>query len=506
MTSFKTIKNPTTQTILTASNCRYVAGWGKGNDTGDGSINNPYATLTRAYQDNVSNYVIRGVIEGDIITMVSNSYLIGEVGAEFIGTVNNTVSLGATFIGIKFNQLNVRSANLYNCSIDRFAMAGNSTAGRVLNCIVNTLASAVLGDGNLLIFRNLTIHNFLNTTNNANYNTIEDSIFIDSIDLYNRSSIWNAPVVFKNSIVFKNCQYKWNGVIIPISWTTGNEIDDIKNSLISYANNILTNQSQQNYLIACAGTLFGTGTIIYDDAQGVKVFNSYDSLGIPVDYTLNMQNGNPALFTSTRKDYVGALRPTFPVQWDWDTLVDIDTDGNPTTEIPTLLVSNNGIFANVESDQLRNRVTGNMIVFPNGDGFSRITADIISAADKGWYLGLWQPNPIDGSNIPTESIECEIYDTADQLSAYPKISIPFNEDCAIYYHLQGARIGLPVLFNDLENLGIETNKNLTEVGVMAVTNAHNENIYLENNAAVEQRKLRFKYIIPILTLNRTQDE
>ena len=79
--------------------------------------------------------------------------------------------------------------------------------------------------------------------------------------------------------------------------------------------------------------------------------------------------------------------------------------------------------------------------------------------------------------------------------------IPFNRALEIACFKTGDKAGQPVLFSDLSDLGVGTNKNLNEVASWAVTNGAAEFYDVVEVEGVESRKPRFRYILPVLTAN-----
>ena len=493
LTSFTIVRNPLTES---SDNLQYILGWGKGGDGNAGTINSPKATLLGGIN------ILRGKVSFSNVFSQSAT-LIGEQDAEIDGSVGG--------YGLIFSFYNLKAK----------ALVGASSRVDIINCEVNTLAVnpggqasyGVVNANNVLIhnllfysgkrdlteYRNCTILAFKNYLVSS-FNEVHDSIVAGNFDLYNHADNWSYYPVFKNSLFIKELfKPMWNGVEIPITWTAlGNEIQDIIDSLYAYADNHVSDASHKAYLKLCADNLFGDGCVIHD-TNTIPVFN-------PGTFTLNRQNGNPALFISSDMDYVGAYRPALQIDWDFSNIKNIDVNGNEIAGVPAdLMGNNNGVFANVDSNQLRNRVESTGVIeFSNGDGFSKLAGELRSAAPNGWYFGPWRTlntiNPV----IPFDAIELEIYDTVTELSEYPKIAIPFNRDCEIYFHKTGARAGKQVLFNDLAGLGIETNVNLIEYGDWAVTNAGAECVDLQNDANIEARKPLFRHVKLRLTLNRTQ--
>jgi hypothetical protein len=471
-----------------------------GDDGNPGTIDAPRATFDASAGG--KNCILRGTVEQSL--SIGGATITGDVEACIKGTVTTVGTVSAPVIKLR----NIRLDSVIAAGIDienvstslttRYSNLGNAYSNMGCKKSVLILYNCLWLGNESTRWENLTIKGFSNGCVLASiiYNSICYGIF----DLYNFSSPWNFVPIFKYSVFLKNqTVFKWNGAVIPITWTAaGNEKQDIIDSLKAYADNI----SQKDYLINIADNLFGIGTIVYDDSPGnIRIFNEYDADGNPSDLNLNMENGNPALFSSSAGDYVGAMRPAFEIEWDWENMKSIDEDGNVIDEVPDLLQENNGIFANIYSAQKRNRVKAKQVMsLPGGDSLSRIAADFESAADRGIYFGAWQ-DEIDGV-VPIDAFEAEVYDTPLQPSAYPHLLIPFNRNLEIAYFKTGDKAGQPVLFSDLEDLGITTDKNLPEVSGWAVTNGTIEFYDAIATENTEIRKPKFRHILPVLTVNK----
>jgi hypothetical protein len=489
----------------------YILGWGLGNDNNPGTIDAPRATFGENSAIAGKKCVLRGVVEQNI-NDISNLKITGDSDARISGGISMALPAYPSFIPVF---LTLRDLNVNSVSSNYMDMAGVRTTLTLSNvsytnnlCRNNILVlnkCDFLGSDTVR-WNNLTIQGFLNGCTLSS--TVYDSIVYGDFDLYNYNNTTftsTAYPVFRYSLFLKDqTVFKWNGNAIPIAWTVpGEERQDIIDSLKAYADASLTGAAN-NYLKSCADSLFGEGTVVYDDSPGhVRIFNGYDESGVPSDLNLNMQNGNLALFISSEGDYIGALRPAFKTEWDWSNLSSVDETGADIAETPDLLQENGGIFVNVYSQQKRNRVKATQVVsFPGGDRLSRIAAGFDSAVDRGIYFGAWQTE-IDGSGLfPLDAMEADVYDTPATPSAYPHLLIPFNKNLEIAYFKTGEKSGQPVLFSDLEGLGVTTNKVLAEVAGWAVTNGAQEFYDVSALDGIEARKPRFKYILPVLTANK----
>jgi hypothetical protein len=479
----------------------YVLGSGMGNDANPGTIDAPRATLGDAISG--KKCILRGTVEENVRLGQWNGISItGDTNAKIKGSISKEPNNGIA--EVKLRNLTVDSITTDTLDIENIAatlttIGENYTNTKCSNNIL-ILYQCMWTGTETAIWRNLTIKGFRNGC--AKTSIIYDSICYGFFDLYNFSSRWTFAPIFKYSIFLKNqTTFKWNGAVIPITWTEpGNEKQDVIDSLQTYADSI-SDTNQKNYLLNIAENMFGAGTIVYDDSPAnIRIFNRYDADGNPSDLNLNMQNGNPALFSSSEGDYTGAKRPAFQIQWDWENRKSLDTNGDIINETPDLLQENNGIFVNIYSSQTRNQVKATQVLtFPAGDKLSKIAADFHSATDRGFYFGPWQ-NEITGI-FPIDAFEADVYDTPENPSAYPHLLVPFNKELEIAYFKTGDKAGQPATFADLESLDIATNKNLTEVANWAVTNGAIEFYDITQLENIEIRKPKFKHIRLVLTVN-----
>jgi hypothetical protein len=326
-----------------------------------------------------------------------------------------------------------------------------------------------------------------------------NSIITDVIDF--EAGDLNYYFTLRNSIIRKSLEWQWKQSPIPSYWTeAGNEIEDVKASLYTYASETLTVPAETEYLKRMADNLFGEGTIIYDDENAdIKLFAGYDGNGNITDYSLNLQNGNPALFISDTMSYVGCYRPKIGISFKPS--IEIDENGDPTGNEGDLLQNNMGIFFNIDSVQNRNRMETEVVAMANGDRFTKFQSTFFPSSSGSFYLGPKQDLATENLHA-IDAVLIEPYDDPETASAFPKFPAPINEDVKIAYFSTGAKAGSPVLFGDLAGLGISTNKNPNEAGAWAVTNACDEWDNVVGLASVSPREARIRYFKLVLLGNR----
>ncbi|MDR1121143.1 MAG: hypothetical protein LBM08_09515 [Dysgonamonadaceae bacterium] len=476
--NFTRVRNPFTGELLTDENTIYIDAE-MGDDLNPGTRAAPKKSLA-SINTPEKTYLLKGIFHEDA------QYITGlpSIKMWIIGEPNTLIDSlylschGNPFFYVAFLEIGkfstdpsqphyMQSVILLNCRFKTADCIAPTTNTSITRCFAENLrikATPTQAVSSYCTIGNLTPIPFAT-------HAVSNFIVYSSINLYDdKTAVLPNFVTLRNTVIRKSVSWQWLNSIIPISWTEpGNEIQDVKASLYAYADDVLTDTAQQNYLKRMADGIFGEGTIIYDDSEGkVRLFNGYDAQGNITDYTPSLQNGNPALFISDIKSCVGCYRPNIKVEFDFDNVENIDDDGN-VIGVGDLLKSNNGIFCNIFSEQKRNRVMSTVVIYSLGDRFTRFQCDF--SPSEAFYLGALQPDPSLGK---INGIVVQPYDDPDTPSAYPTFCAPVNEEVQMAYFLTGDKAGQPVLFSDLEGLGVDVNKNLTEVGAWAVTNSHDE--------------------------------
>ncbi|MCL2650314.1 MAG: hypothetical protein FWD60_04705 [Candidatus Azobacteroides sp.] len=468
---FTLTRNPYNGQLLTDSNCVYVDAQ-NGNDSNPGTRAFPKQTLG-VITNQSATYLLLGSFNGIVSISIAstNIYLLGD--------------LNSSLESVSFNKSSGSAANIYVYGLKINYLAINADNGYLQDCVINTLFTNFTtskfyirdtfitnGTVNQVDSARATIRNLF-AWQQGSFTNFQDVIITDQIVLFNAAlaALLNYYFTISNSIILKTCKWIWNGNIIPIIWTsTGSEINDIKTSLTNYANNVLSVQAQKDYLMRIVNNIFSFGTIVYDDSTpNVRVFNEYDSGGNVSDYTLNFQTTNPATYVSSTKSYVGAYRPSFNFNFDFNNVIEIDNNGYTTGNAGDLLKYNAGIYCDVNSQQSRNKVSTGVIAMLKGDTITRFQGSFFRSNQ--FYLGALQPST---SITKQNAILVEPYDNLTTQSAFPKFCIPINKNVQIAYFSSGVKALQPILFNDLAGLGIATDKNLSEVGTWAITNAMEE--------------------------------
>lgn len=462
--------------------------------TGNGSRNNPFATLTKA----VSVYgFIRVLLAGSTIENApgnteltlgdtSTDSLLSVVGGPYrvfdnlsfkiIACSYYTKFTRCTIVKLKYSSLTQYTPIVYSCFINEIEVDNHGDTG---NCSI------------------------INYNNNIGFTmrTIINSIIVSEINLYNLTSRANTTYypIFKNCLFRKATLWKWNTTTIPINWTNnpvgGAAYDPevtlmtrVYNSLLFYANSLGAGVDKTYFLaiLATQDTMFKE-CVVWDDSDTVNnpIFSRYID-GVPVDYTLALKSNNPALYMSTTGSYVGCYAAnvnddghgnhiTFGAVKHVDTATGLDT-----TTAPDLLVqdpSNPAKFSASQSSlQLWNRIRTSVVEYPRGKSFAGMQSQLDSGIASRLFFGKRQEirttGDISQKTTAFESVEVIPYDslptpntgaenTIDNMSTLlPRFSAPFNGECLIFY-----KAGVPLKFNDYNGL-----KTLfTGAGTVAIT-------------------------------------
>jgi len=508
LSNFTILKNPFTGTLLTDVNTLYIDA-DEGDDSNPGTRALPKKLLTQPYVATITTYVIRGKFnESPVFKLdMTRKYILGDLNTEINGVIDFQGVAGAH--GAGYSIFNIKTYQINALSPSNLGIFNETI---LKNCVVelyttsNSLYNRLSASNSLF----LDVRGGLWTQNHINYVTLRDvflfsvsgkeltiiekSLFCGTINI----PIWNTTEVIiklNSCVIRKQCKWRYNGIEIPVTWTTPlNFLNDLKNSMIAYATT-LTNVQQRDGLINFANTAFGANIIIHDDdTPNVRLFNRYDATGNVIDYSLNLHKDNPALYITEDWQYTGALRAKQNIVFN--SAREINDNGVETGDAGTLLVNgvDEDIFIDLTSSQKRNRMQTNVIAMQPGDMFTQWMSDFVASNSIGIYLGAKQTITV--ALFPINGIVVTPYDTQTTPSAFPKFLTPLNSRAEIAY-----LNGNPVKFNDLAGMGITTNKNIAECGTWAVSNAcHEWSSVMEITGVTANRPL-FRYFILELIAN-----
>ncbi|MDR2009206.1 MAG: hypothetical protein LBQ22_01840 [Bacteroidales bacterium] len=386
-----------------------------------------------------------------------------------------------------------------NCRISEFNVINrNNKQLSIYNYVDNFISTYV----NSTYIKNFTIKNFKNYITNTD-NILLDHIFINEIDLYRyKSQTIDIFPTFNNCLFRKSLKWSWNGNIIPVSYSEDKKkwIDDLKSSLQDYAEKNLQ-EDDCKYLANIANKSFPENNVIHDDIEDTPIFNKYDKENNPVDLTLYLDDNNPALYMSSTGSFTGAYFPNVDIKMG--NIINLNPDGTYNYEnTGDLLIYNESegnYTVNRLSQQTWNCVRSGVIK-PNSRNFdfSGIQCIFNTGINTKHYFGKKQQ--YNNSNIPVETIEVIPYDDENKVSEFPKFSCSLSGDTQIWFHKNGN----PVLFNDLEKIGINSTVDLNTYGNYAVTTADYNSVHLENNTDYIAKKINIRYFQLELNLHFTE--
>lgn len=436
--------------VINNSNCTYVNSI-LGSDNNAGTRENPIATITKAFTLGHAYIYIIGIFPENI-NYSGSCYIFSDQKAALTGTVNINVPYDSStgiLYGIFGNNVNISNGtrpyrnSIYNSVVTNLSHGQLSLSYRNKILITNNLNDGTIGNPSY----NLTIKNYLNYK--SSLESSYDGIIYGSIDLYNYTglTVANYPI-FNNYIIRKAVAWKWNGVVIPITYTTntGNVQNDsaqwkvdIFNALTTYYNT-LSSGASKTYLASILSnwtTIFPSTTLVVDDLNCCPIFNRYVD-GNPVDYSLRISNTNPALTGSSVGSYIGAYKASITPVYDLSTLKELDNNGNETVNTPDILVIGGAgnLYPSPSATQYRNRIKTNVLSFPRGYAFDGVQSLITSGLASHYNYGKRQA--FTTLSNPQESIEVEPYNSLTEASAFPKFSAKLNGQTQMFYNITGA--------------------------------------------------------------------
>jgi len=519
---FKRYYNPVTNTVLTDANTTFVCSI-TGNNNNPGTREFPIATLTKftsLYDDNARNILYRGetienpasFFHGYLIGDGEDAYLNGSWTCNYYGS--------SIFYGIKILQF-TGLGGIINSSINTMLMSSSIVESNFINNY-NSLVEGGSNNGisNGLNIKNNTVLNFKNYCKISGVNLL-NFIFVIEVDLYNYTSVSNISnfQIFKYCLFRKTIIWKWKGIIVPINYGTyGNILNDYMTDVISawyIFSNTIVDATEKAY----CQTMFPneiTSPLFYIDINGQtckvvedrpsiegskKIFNRYTNDN-PIDYSLFLNSENIALTMSDQKNYVGCYKANADVI-TFNNVLNVNSDGSDDlVTIPDMLVFNgnsNFTVSSADSVQIRNRIRSNVFTFKRGFSLAGMQGQVKSGLESRFSFGKFQAyNVTDSPSLPQESLEIIPYDSMTEPSSFPRFSVMFNGVCQMWYN---STTNLPILFNDLLSFGIVTDKNLTEYGNWAVTNADYESFLLSSLPGIKLNNIKIYYAKVEINLN-----
>jgi len=328
----------------------------------------------------------------------------------FRGVINESVNTDKTIIGDDINQMiisadyNPRMGSVIRFTCDYI----NNAYGKTQNCIIKNTKLQQISIGYDYVFTNQIFSSNGNIGyNDWNHSTIkkyiaafyvfeyrqhQNILISDEFDIQIDTKFYNKFYVFISSCVFK---YNSIDIIQPI-WTNNSKenIQLLRNSYLSAG----MNQENVDFLFLKDSFNNETCRIILEERNGGtsgNVFNRYNTDGSVLDFSLNPQSNNEALYASDLGGYVGCFGPANAVlPTDLDIPSNVNSDGSDDVVNPaTLLRGNvdNTFDFNTASLQIWNRMKSHTtIIIPNGVKFRGSESMEDDGTDFGYYFGKKQ--------------------------------------------------------------------------------------------------------------------
>ena len=285
--------------------------------TGNGSRNNPWATISKVNAAGITTQLLSGIFTENFSMLYARIYEF-EPNSAVIGnlSVPNTDPACRHTENATINGHMNGSIELLNTIVRGTVSVNTPKDIRIVRCFIYTFSLNKLSSTNLKINNSiLNYNNYLSSVDKY----LTDSIIISELNLYNFTSRSNTTYypIFQNCLFRKATLWKWNTATISINWTNnpvgGAAYTDetlmtrVYNSLLFYANSLGAGTDKTYFLaiLATQDTMFKE-CVVWDDSDTVNnpIFSRYVD-GAPADYTLALKSNNPALYMSTTGSYVG---------------------------------------------------------------------------------------------------------------------------------------------------------------------------------------------------------
>jgi len=368
--------------------------------SGDGTREYPYKSIFKANQKIGVTYIIfRGVINEYF--QLNNKNLIGD-------------DINQQLLFLNYNPVIYEGPFCNNMTVDSVSGSVNSRAWS--HSIIKSYNVSSLNNFSYLLVENIARgssndgrrdRNILQSTflgNEIGSCTIKNCIQVSEYNWINTSNGTNKYVVFPST-----CIFKYNNIpLIQPEWTNDSKtnIQIIRNLYLE------SGMSQQNLDSLFMIDSFGNETcrIIKESRNGGtsgNIFNMYNTDGSILDYSLNPQSNNEALYASDLGGYVGCFGPANPIlPTDLDVQINVNSDGSDdVVNAATLLRGNvdNTFDFNTASDQIWNRMRSHTTIsIPNGVKFKGSQSMEDDGSAFGYYFGKKQ-NLLDITILTTGS-------------------------------------------------------------------------------------------------------
>lgn len=388
-------------TALTNANTAFVHTYIGDDLTGDGTREFPFRSIFKANQKSGVSYIVfRGVINeafslpakrliGDDVNqnLITSNYSVGQL----VGYTNFTCDRNPETGYDYGNYARMIITGLMNTS-------GNSNGNH------DKYFHLFLGGFNaneaafLVSYINCTTCGFKGTFLHKN------GIILIYLDAVNGTKL-------KNMVIPSSTILKYNGTTLTQpTWTNDSKanIQLARNAYLS------AGMSQANVDLLFAKDSFGNETcrIVKESRNGgtsANIFNRYDGSGNVLDYSLNPNSLNEALYASDTGSYVGFFKAASAISSVGNTLtapVNVLTDGSEGVAGTLLLNTADVLSFATGQSQIWNRVKStSTIVIPNGIKFNGIQSLSTDGSPFGYYFGKFQ-NLMDATGLtPADALE-----------------------------------------------------------------------------------------------------
>jgi len=346
--------------------------------SGDGTREYPFKSAFKANQKGVSYIVFRGVINeafstgckiiGDDINqqLVSSNYS-QTYNMPYNLTQDTPTSMGAVASIIQ-NAFDNSYKRFYYCLLKKGPYSGQGAYSELVH-----VTSPIGSSNNDTPYVNNILFGLFNATNSG---------------------------IFSYCLILSDTVFKFNNTVINgLIWTNDSKanIQILRNAYISAG----MSQSYSNLLFAKDSFENETCRIVKEVRNGgtsANIFNSYNLDGTILDYSLNPQSNNEALYASDLGGYVGCFKPATAVDIinDLSEHVNVDDSGNSTAEqglllFPKIISNVKSIEFDTNSGQKWNRSTSlNTISIPNGIKYNGSNIQSDDGSAFGYYFGKYQ--------------------------------------------------------------------------------------------------------------------
>ena len=394
-------------TVLNDSNTAFVHTYVGDDITGDGTRSFPYRSIGKALLKGLTYIVFRGVINepftgnriiigDDINQMIISSNYLPVFGVS--GCANFTCDFIRHYSTIGYGPY------LYRINTDRIEYGDNyNILYLTYSLFKNTSVFYESASG--FNCMNSTLMNINAVT--ANAHTYKNNIVTTNVECSNTNGKVIRYTVFPSSCIFK---YNGSAITTP-SWVN----DSASNMGLLKTALLAKGMSQINIDSVFPKDSFGNETckIIKEIKNGgtrPNIFNRYSGDTV-LDWTLNPNINNEALFASDTGGFVGCFKPNMSISstgsTTWTSIKNVNVDGSDDVVSGTLLLNNSDIisFANNPSvtTQIWNRMSGTTVLsLPTGVLFNGVETMSTDGSPFGYYIGKHQ-ELVDSTQLMTGS-------------------------------------------------------------------------------------------------------